>query len=209
MRSETELARRLLPLIEIDALEGVALEDEVERLIGQCRGPAGSVASILVWPSFVSMAAQRLGEKPVRIATIINQSGGDDVERAIGDAEEAISDGADEVTLVFPRPRLFRGEEPLVRSMIAEVKDIVEDEALLKVQLDPAGFDSLGELAAVAELLIEEGADFIVLGPARPETPALRTVLDVIRLRARPAALLLAAHQILPRPERPSILRRR
>ncbi len=119
------------------------------------------------------------------IATIINHpKGGDDVERAIADAEEAIDDGADEIDLVFPLSAFLEDDEPIARSMVAEVKDVLPDDAGLKVVLRTSDFPDQAMLEAAARLAIEEGADFLKAAPGRGgavTAPALATLLKVIR----------------------------
>jgi deoxyribose-phosphate aldolase len=105
------LARRLLGQIEITALSDTALEDEMERLMRSSQTPFGPVASICVWPSFITLCAKRLEGKGVRVAAMINfPKGGDDVERVIADAAEAADDGANEIDLVFPPQAISRVE---------------------------------------------------------------------------------------------------
>jgi deoxyribose-phosphate aldolase len=191
-----ELARRLLGQIELVGLSDTALEDEMERLVQKAQTPFGPVAAICVWPSFVSLCAKRLRGRGVRVATIVNfPKGGDDVERVISDAEEAADDGADEIDLVFPARSYVEGEEPLARSMIAEMREALPDDVVLKVLFEPQSFASPAELNLACLIAIEEGARFIKAGsgrgaPARPDQRA--AMLEAIRETGKSCGLVIS-----------------
>jgi deoxyribose-phosphate aldolase len=195
MSMDAALALRLLGQVELPGLSDTALEDEMERLIRRSHAGPVPVASICIWPSFISLCASRLAGKGVSVASVINfPKGGDDVERAIADAEEAIKDGADEIDLVFPAASFLDGEEPIARSMIAEVKDVMPEDALLKVILEPAHFADQGQLATACNLAIEEGADFLKAGGgrgARASNAQIKTMLTVIRETGKNTGLVV------------------
>jgi deoxyribose-phosphate aldolase len=184
--NDTEFARRALKLLDLTDLTDTCREDQVEQLIQKALTPHGPVAAICIWPSFVSFASKRLDGKNVKIATVINfPKGGDDVERAISDAEEAVDDGADEIDLVMPYKSFLAGDEPIARSMIAEVKDCLPDEVRLKVILETGLYPDQETIERASHLAIEEGADFIKTSTGKAAvaaTPeAARTMLSVVK----------------------------
>jgi deoxyribose-phosphate aldolase len=194
MTSDADLARRLLSQFELPGLSDISLEDDMERLIRASHTAQGPVASICVWPSFISICASRLEGKGILVATVINfPKGGDDVERAIADAEEAVRDGADEIDLVFPVAAFLDGDEPIARSMVAEVKDIMPDDAHLKVIIEPSQFAELASLEAACRVAIEEGADFLKSGTGRLPNASdaqLKAMLGVIRETGKTCGLV-------------------
>ncbi len=110
--ADRDLALRALKLLDLTDLSDGCREDHVEALIQKALTPHGPVAAVCVWPQFVSLARARLKGKGVKVATVINfPAGGDDVERAIEDTEEALDDGADEIDLVLPYKALIAGDE--------------------------------------------------------------------------------------------------
>jgi deoxyribose-phosphate aldolase len=126
--TDKEIALRALRLLDLTDLNDGCREDHVEALIQKALTSHGHVAAVCLWPQFVSLAAKRLKGKGVKVATVINfPKGGDDVERAIDDTEEALKDGADEIDLVLPYRALLAGDEATARSMVGEVHDLVED----------------------------------------------------------------------------------
>ncbi len=181
-----ELAKRLLSMLDLTDLSDDCREDHTEALIRKALSAEGQVAAVCVWPQFVSLASHRLEGKGVRVATVINfPKGGDYVERAIDDTEEALKDGADEIDLVMPYHAFLAGDEPITRSMIAEVKDLLPDDAKLKVILESGVFADQARLATACHLAIDEGADFLKTSTGKTAisvTPeAARTILGVIR----------------------------
>lgn len=184
--SNLELAKKCLTLLDLTNLSETCREDHIEALIRKGLNPVGEVAAICVWPQFVSLAAHLLQDKRVRVATVINfPKGGDNVERAIDDAEEALKDGADEIDLVMPYQAFLEGDQPITRSMIAEVKDLMPDDAILKVILESGAFTDQAQLAAACYLAIEEGADFLKTStgtfPISATPEAAKTILHVIK----------------------------
>ncbi len=182
----TELAKKLLTMLDLTNLSENCREDHIEALIRKSLNPAGEVAAICVWPQFVSLAAHLLQDKQVRVATVINfPKGGDNVERAIDDAEEALKDGADEIDLVMPYHAFLAGDEPITRSMIAEVKDLMPDDAILKVIIESGAFTSQEQLAKACHLAIEEGTDFLKTStgttPISATPEAAKTILQAIK----------------------------
>lgn len=188
------LAHRTLALLDLTELGDTCREDQVEQLIGKALGPAGHPAAVCIWPSFVSMAAKRLAGKGVKVATVINfPKGGNDIERAIQDAEEATDDGAQELDLVLPYRAFLAGEEATCRAMIGEVKDVMEEGTVLKVILETGELKDPAVIRRAADLAIGAGADFIKTSTGKTAvsaTPeAVAAMLDAIKAAGRPVGL--------------------
>jgi deoxyribose-phosphate aldolase len=181
---KTDLAKKLISLLDLTNLSETCREDHIEALIR--KAISSNVPAICVWPQFVSLAAHLLQDSHIRVATVINfPKGGDNVERAIDDAEEALKDGADEIDLVMPYTAFLAGDEPITRSMIAEVKDLMPDDAILKVILESGAFTNQAQLASACHLAIEEGADFLKTSTGKSAISATleaaKTILQVIK----------------------------
>jgi deoxyribose-phosphate aldolase len=193
--SDKEVALRALKLLDLTDLNDGCREDHVEALIQKALTPHGPVAAICIWPQFVSLAKARLKGKGVKVATVINfPKGGDDVERAIEDTEEALDDGADEIDLVMPYRALIAGDAITVRSMIGEVQDLTEDAGKrLKVILETGALPDQAMVRAAADIAIESGADFIKTStgktPVSATHEAVRTMLEAIKAADRTVGL--------------------
>ncbi len=154
------LSQHLLSLLDLTDLSDNCREETIETLVR--KAIQSHVPAICVWPQFVSLSAHLLQKTDIRVATVLNfPKGGDNVERIIDDAEEALKDGADEIDLVMPYHAFLAGDEPITRSMIAEVKDLMPDDAILKIILESGAFTNQAQLSAACHLAIEEGADFL------------------------------------------------
>jgi deoxyribose-phosphate aldolase len=193
--SDKENAIRALKLLDLTDLNDGCREDHVEALIQKALTPHGPVAAICIWPQFVSLAKARLKGKPVKVTTVINfPKGGDDVERAIEDTEEALKDGADEIDLVMPYHALIAGDEITVRSMVGEVQDLTEDAGKrLKVILETGMLPDQAMVRRAADLAIDCGADFIKTStgktPVSATPEAVRTMLEAIKAADRTVGL--------------------
>jgi deoxyribose-phosphate aldolase len=179
--SDIDLAHRVLKLLDLTDLSDGCREDHIEALIQKALTPHGPVAAICIWPQFVSLARERLKGKGVRIATVINfPKGGDDVERALEDTAEALKDGADEIDLVMPIKAFLAGDETTVRSMIGEVKDELEERAMLKVILETGVLVEAAHIRRAADIAIEEGADFIKTSTGKVPISATHEAVTVM-----------------------------
>ena len=184
-------ARRALACLDLTDLGDASSQDDVTRLIGRGTTPFGTVGAICIWPQFVSPAAQRLRGSKIRLATVINfPDGGEDIERAVADAREALRDGADEIDLVFPWRAYLRGDVKLARDMIAAVAAFIAKDRLLKVILETGSLGAQDVIAAASRLAIDAGAQFIKTSTGKTAvsaTPeAAHAMLLAIRASGRP-----------------------
>ncbi|MGL4635125.1 MAG: deoxyribose-phosphate aldolase [Beijerinckiaceae bacterium] len=181
--SDIEFAHRALKLLDLTDLSDGCREDHIEALVQKAITPHGPVAAVCIWPQFVTLAKSRLKGKGVKVATVINfPKGGDDVERAIEDAIEALDDGADEIDLVMPYRAFLEGDETTVRSMIGEIKDETEERAQLKVILETGMLPDQATIRRAADLAIESGADFIKTSTGKtPVSATLETVKTMLQ----------------------------
>jgi deoxyribose-phosphate aldolase len=193
--TDRDKALRALKLLDLTDLNDGCREDHVEQLIQKALTPHGPVAAICIWPQFVSLAKARLKGKGVAVATVINfPKGGDDVERAIEDTEEALDDGADEIDLVMPWQALLDGDEGTVRSMVGEVFELVDDaERRLKVILETGMLPDQAAVRRAADIAIDCGAHFIKTStgktPVSATPEAVTTMLEAIAAADRTVGL--------------------
>jgi deoxyribose-phosphate aldolase len=184
------IARRALAHLDLTELSDTCQEDHVEVLIGKALSPIGKPAAVCVWPQHVSLCRKRLGGRGIGIATVVNfPKGGEDIERAIEDVEEALSDGADEIDLVLPCASFLSGNSKIAGAMIRDVKSVLPPEALLKVILETGALREAGLIRAAADLAIANGADFIKTStgktPVSATPEAVATMLQAIKESGR------------------------
>jgi deoxyribose-phosphate aldolase len=186
MMSPAEAAALALRCLDLTELGDTCGPQDVGRLLAAARTPHGDVAAVCVWPQFVTRAAESLRNTPVRIATVINfPAGGQDLERAVEDAREALRDGADEIDLVIPYRALMAGDERIVADMVRAVADCLPPGRHLKAILETGELRSPALVSRAADLAIAGGAHFLKTSTgktpvaATPEAAGL--LLEAIR----------------------------
>lgn len=185
-------ARRALSLLDLTDLSDACTASAVDALCRDAR--ESGVAAVCVWPQYVSQCGRGLAGSPVRIATVVNfPAGGEDVERTLDDAREAVADGAHEIDLVLPYRAFLRGDEGVARDMVEAVRDICA-RTVLKVILETGALESPERIAAAGRLALSAGADFLKTStgksPVSATPQAAETLLGVLRgHEGRPAGL--------------------
>ena len=184
-------ARRALACLDLTDLADATSQEEATRLIARGQTAFGPVAAICIWPQFVSGAAQRLRGTGVRLATVINfPAGGEDIERAVEDARQALRDGADEIDLVLPWRALKAGDEALPRAMVEAVAGCLPARARLKVIIESGELADPALIASASRIAIAAGAHFIKTStgktPVSATPEAARVMLTAIRDSGRP-----------------------
>ncbi len=187
------LARRVLALLDLTDLGDQASEAGIVQLCAKAIAAPGPVAAICIWPQFVSLARRTLGDRSVRVATVVNfPAGGTNVGRISGDTTEAIGDGADEIDLVMPYQAFLQGDAEIAADMIAEIKAVCGS-VLLKVILETGSYPDQATIRAASDLAIRAGADFIKTSTGKTAvsaTPqAAKTMLEAIKASRQPVGL--------------------
>jgi deoxyribose-phosphate aldolase len=185
------LALRAIPLIDLTDLSDTCSEQQVDALMQRALSLTPSVAALCIWPQFVSRMRAGLRGSSIRLATVINfPAGREDVERAVSDAQEALSDGANEIDLVMPYRAFLAGRVEPAREMIAAAADCLPRGALLKVILETGELRDPDAVARASRLAIEAGAHFLKTSTGKTAvsaTPeAARIMLGCIRESGRP-----------------------
>jgi deoxyribose-phosphate aldolase len=168
--SPVDDARRLIELLDLTELGDACRSGDVAALVRRGRD---RVAALCVWPQFVGDTRRALGSAATAVATVINfPSGGEDVERAVADAREAVRDGAREIDLVMPWRAVLAGREDVAAAMIAAVRAHLPDNVVLKVILETGELASAPMIRRAAEIAIAAGADFLKTSTGKTPTGA-------------------------------------
>jgi deoxyribose-phosphate aldolase len=185
-RGEATLATRILGLLDLTNLEPNCGPADVKALCAKAASPIGHTAAVCIWPQFAAEASQALRDTGVKVATVINfPAGGEDHERALEDAGEALQDHADEIDLVMPYQAFLRGDEQLAADMIRDCKEVVGAQRVLKVILETGAFPDQASISRASHLAITSGADFIKTSTGKiaisATLAAAETMLEAIR----------------------------
>jgi deoxyribose-phosphate aldolase len=181
-----ELAKRILPLIDLTSLNESDDEHVITLLCKKAVTLYGQVAAVCIYPQFVALAKKLLANTNVKIATVSNFPKGQAVPNTVyAETEQAIKDGADEIDLVIPYSEYLTGKRRSTIDLVKDCKKICEGKALLKVILE-TGILALPENILAGSLdAIFAGADFLKTSTGKvainATTEAAKIMLVTIR----------------------------
>ncbi|MGB0498596.1 MAG: deoxyribose-phosphate aldolase, partial [Rubricella sp.] len=179
-----------LSCLDLTNLNDDCTEADIEALCARALTDHGPVAAVCIWPRFVSLAEAILHTTGVRVATVVNfPTGLEPVEDVIAMTEKAVADGADEIDLVVPWPKLMEGYPAEVTAMVARVKEAAGS-AKLKAILETGMLGDAGLIRQACELALEGGADFLKTStgkvPVNATLQSGRLLLEAIRASGLP-----------------------
>ncbi len=179
-----ELARRLLPLLDLTSLNDDR-DDDIAGLCAKAATPHGKVAAVCSWPGFAAEMAGHLADTGIGIAIVIDFPEGEGTAKSVAEeVRQAIADGATELDLVMPYRAWLAGERNSAKANISAAK-AAAGRALVKVILETGAFPGAAEIAEAARDAIVAGADVLktstgkIAVGATPE--AAEAMLGVIR----------------------------
>lgn len=192
--SDVQIAERALRCLDLTDLTDTCNDQAIDALCKKALDPRGPVAAVCVWPQFVKRARENLKGSSVRLATVVNfPAGGEDVSRVVDDTQEALSDGANEIDLVMPYNALRRGDVAAVAEMVDAVRDLVDQDRLLKVILETGEVKDPSLVETASRIAIEAGADFIKTStgktPVSATPEAAEIMLNAIKASGRAVGL--------------------
>jgi len=181
MTDRTELARRVLALVDLTNLSEQCADGDVDRLCERALGPHGTVAAVCVWPRFVRRAAHALAGSGVHVATVVNFPDGDsDQATVVAETRQAVADGADEIDLVLPYRAFLAGDAATAAAMVAAVRSAAALPVLLKVILEAGSYPDLASVRSATGLAIAEGADFVKTSTGTTDRSASPEIVEAI-----------------------------
>lgn len=161
-RTEPQLARRLLGLIDLTSLNPTDTEASVTAFTARACTPAGKVAAVCIWPRFIGPVRRCLDGTGVPVAAVANfPAGADDVTAAAAETAAAIAAGADEVDVLFPYRALLAGDDAIGLALVRACRAACGERGLLKVILETGQLGSDERIGRAAELAVEGGAHFL------------------------------------------------
>jgi deoxyribose-phosphate aldolase len=184
--------RLAVSMVDLTTLEGQDTPGKVRNLCakGVCPDPRApeipSVAAICVYPALVPTAVAALRGSGVKTASVATgfPAGQTSLAVKVGETEEAVAAGAEEIDMVISREAFLSGDDARVQEEIVRVKEACGD-AHLKVILETSELGSLDHVRHASMLAMEAGADFIKTSTGKSTagaTPAVTLVmLEAIR----------------------------
>jgi deoxyribose-phosphate aldolase len=189
-RTESDLARRLLGLIDLTSLNPTDTEASVTALAALASTRAGRVAAVCIWPRFIDLARRCLDGTGVPIAAVANfPAGASDVTAAAAETAAAIAAGADEVDVVFPYRAMLAGDDATGLALVRACRAACGERGRLKVILETGQLGSEERIRHASQLAVEGGAHFLKTstGKTQPAAtlPAAAVMLEVIAAAKR------------------------
>ena len=169
----------LISCLDLTSLNTGDNPESISVLCQQANTTAGPVASICVYPEFVSMARKLLIKTPIKITTVANfPDGRYSIEHVRRTIQQAIVDGAHEIDIVIPSQKRQLG------NFIAACKSDCNNKLILKIILETGALTE-SEIKKYSEIALENEADFIKTStgkiPAGASSHAAKIMLNTIK----------------------------
>lgn len=149
---------KLNKTIDHTILNADATKEAVIKVIDEAK--KYEFASVCLEPCWVSLAAERLKDSPVKVCTVIGFPLGANTKTVKAfEAKEAVENGADEVDMVLNIGALKSGDEAMVLEDMKAVREAAKD-AVVKVILETCLLTDEEKKKACA-LAKEAGLDFV------------------------------------------------
>jgi len=189
------VAARALASLDLTDLNDDCTPEAIEKLCADANTKFGPTAAICIWPRFIRQARSLLGpSSPIKIATVVNFPSGElPLQTVVGETEQAVADGADEIDLVIPYKEFMIGQKASARLMIAAIRERCKPPLKLKTILETGEMDDDPLIREASAIALKEGADFLksstgkVRVNATPE--AARIMLEEIKASGRKAGI--------------------
>ena len=166
-----DIARRVLPLLDLTSLSGREAPADIERLCR--RAVAHGVAAVCVYPSHLAQAKPLLAGSAVRLAAVANfPHGGDDLLAVADEVAAAFAAGADEIDVVAPIQAILDGDIGIVGELVEACRDAVGEGTTLKLILETGVLRERERITAVARAGVMAGADFLKTSTGKAEVGA-------------------------------------
>jgi deoxyribose-phosphate aldolase len=179
-----------ITMVDLTTLEGADTPGKVRAMCGKARHPdladppAPPVAAVCVYPDLVAVAKRELAGSSVATAAVATAfpSGRASLEVKLGDVEDAVQAGADEIDMVIDRGAFLAGRYGQVYSEVRAVREACGP-AHLKVILETGELATLDNVARASWLAMMAGADFIKTSTGKV-TPAATPSVALVMLAA-------------------------
>ena len=166
-KRETAALELAIRCLDLTSLEGTETPEQVDTLCERAVRPdpgdpnVSGVAAIVLYPPFVSIAAERLKGTSVKVATVIGfPVPTEPLAKRLAEIHAALEAGADEIDIVLNRQAFLSGRKDEAGEEISKSKEAAGP-ATLKVILETGELASEERIRAAAMLAMSAGADFL------------------------------------------------
>lgn len=165
---DKHLLMNILSVIDLTSLNSTDTKSHIIHLTGKVNSFSGrysnipNVASICVYPNFVSVVKEKLTAKSTKIAAVAGSFPTSQTFRSIkvSECKMAIEAGADEIDIVIPLGSFLGNDFASVVDEIKEIKAAIGDK-LLKVIVESGLLGNYEQIFKASLIAMDAGADFI------------------------------------------------
>jgi deoxyribose-phosphate aldolase len=183
--SQSQLAQRLLSLVDLTSLNDSDDDAAVEALAQLGRSAPVKPAALCIWARFIPVALQSLEGSGIPVCAVANfPQGAAAPGIAAKETGAAVAAGAAEVDVVFPYRALLAGDARIGLDLVRACREACADRARLKVILETGQLGDAATIRHAAQIAVAGGAHFLKTSTGKTQpaaTPAAAAVLwDVI-----------------------------
>jgi deoxyribose-phosphate aldolase len=178
----SDAARRALAVVDLTRLERPDEAEAIDALAAKAVTPAGSVASICVYPEWI----ERVLGPGLPVAAVASfPAGDDDPELAAREAAGAVEAGAAEIDVVVPWRAFQAGDAGATGRTVAAVRAAIGDDVVLKAILETGSLDGPAAIRSAGDQALGAGADFLKTSTGKvgagASLQAAQVLLEVVR----------------------------
>ena len=152
------------------------------------------VFSMCVKPCDIKAAKELLKKSNVKVSCVLSfPHGADATPVKAFQAQQAISDGADEIDMVMNIGKFLSGDYEYVVEDIRAVVDVAHSHGVLVKVIQESGYLTLEQVARACELTYEAGADFVKtstgFGPGKATPEIVEVMVKTVgdRMMVKPS----------------------
>jgi deoxyribose-phosphate aldolase len=151
-------SKELAKLINYTNLNNIISEDEMKEFLKKAKEL--NFKSVIVSPTYVSLAKEMLADTEVEVGSVIGfPLGFEDTETKLAEASSLLEKGVDSLEVVVNLSHLKDRKYKLIGNEIEQLKEIMGDK-ILKVNVEVKALDD-AEKSAIAQVIEKAGADYI------------------------------------------------
>lgn len=155
------LLTEIISCIDLTTLNPADNEESVSNLCRKATTDLGNVAAVCVYPEFVPVVVDILGDTDIKIASVANfPTGNQPLDQTFKEIDTALLAGANEMDIVFPHAMYLEGNKKSAFEYIAQCK-IACRKAALKIIIEISEFPKLDEIYLICEELISLDVNFL------------------------------------------------
>jgi deoxyribose-phosphate aldolase len=204
-KGDAVTSRAAMNCLDYTSLKGDETRDDITQFC--VKADFNKVASVCIYPPYVSYAKDDLRNSAVRVATVINFPMGSErtlkdgvkatIETTAEDVSKAIASGANQVDIVFPYREFLAGDVQYAQDVLEACSAANIDGVTMKVIIETAAFEKECDLRKACEMAVTCGTNSLKTSTGKHSAggatlEAASVLFDVARKAGRPIAVKIS-----------------